>query len=52
MKILFKEIEGRYAVGPCGIVDLDAYEELEEAVENKKYTHFEKRSFSGPYMIR
>ncbi len=43
MRITFKGIEGAYAVGECGVVDLEAYEDQEAAVENKNYGKFDKK---------
>ncbi len=43
MRVTFKDIEGLYAIGECGIVDLESYEEQEEAVENKDFQNFDKK---------
>lgn len=43
MKIQIKNITGEYAIGECGIVDLDLYENQEHSVENKSYNNFDKR---------
>ena len=45
MKVKFKGIDGLYVVGECGVVDLDAYEDQETAVENRDYGKFEKKAF-------
>ena len=41
MKVRFKGITGQYAIGECGVVDLESYNE--QAVENKKFTNFDKK---------
>ena len=38
-----KGVLGEYAIGECGIVDLDSYENQECAVDNKNYNAFDKR---------
>ena len=46
MRVKLKGIAGLYAIGECGVVDLESYEDLEQAVENKKYTNFcRKRNY-------
>lgn len=43
MRVKLEGIDGLFAVGECGIVDLDLYEDQEPAVENKNYGNFEKK---------
>ncbi len=43
MRVKLEGIKGLYAVGECGIVELDSNEDLETAVENKNYGSFEKK---------
>ena len=45
MRVKLKEIDGMYAVGECGVVDLESYEDQEMAVENRNYGKFEKKAF-------
>ena len=43
MRATLKNQGGLYAIGECGIVDIEAYENQEQAVENRAYKRFEKR---------
>ena len=43
MRVTFDDFGGVYAIGECGIVDLESYEELESAVENRDYGNFDKK---------
>ncbi len=43
MKVTIKGIAGKYAIGECGVVDLESYKEREKDVDNKSYPRFDKR---------